>query len=109
MTAFVDAAWAWALDALQVLGPLVTLGLVLWARSVIAKLSAKSATAEAEIQASLSPMTNDEKRAVAHDLMRTVPMLFRATAKTIGKRVDAAVRDRKDARSSAPPPAGDEP
>jgi len=108
MEAITAAVLAWLLDAIQVIGPLVTIAIVLWARSLIAKLSARSTTAEIEIESAVVPMTSVEKHEAARARMKAVPLVFRQTLTGIDRHVKAAVEERKSKRESAPPRPPDE-
>ena len=100
-----NALVAWTVDALMVVGPLLTLAIVAWARTLIAKASARSAVAEVELKAAATPMSNEEKHALADSLMQDVPLPFRPTA---AKRQTLITLNAKRTPIE-PPPAGEEP
>jgi len=102
--AITAAVLAWLLDAIQVIGPLVTIAIVVWARKIIAKLSTGMAVADAELQPGLDGAAKLEAAVKA---VEALPRLVRPRRSDTIRHIEGHVAARKRASVVPPEPAVD--
>jgi len=103
MEALTAAVLAWLIDAIQVIGPIATVAIVLLGRKIILRLSTSLAVAEAEAQPGLS---GAQKLDAAVKAVEALPPLVRPLRRSVTiSHIEAHVATKKRASMVPPAPA----